>query len=50
VNRNFVANTNLQYDQIRIYESIGIPYNNPVLLTENEFEITTEDGTTIIVG
>lgn len=50
VNRQFRANTNLQYDQIRIFGPLGLPYDNPVLVADDGSEITTEDGVTILIG
>ena len=50
VQRNFIANTSLLYDQIKIYGFVGQPYNNPELMTEDGIIITTEDGKILIVG
>ena len=50
VNRKFIANTNLYYDQIKLYGPIGVTYNFPSLLTDDGYEITTEDGSTILLG
>jgi hypothetical protein len=50
VNRKFIANTNLYYDQIKLYGPIGVTYNFPSLLTNDGYEITTEDGSTILLG
>mgnify|MGYP003346497722 CR=1 FL=1 len=50
VQRNFIANTSLLYDQIKIYGFVGQVYNNPQLMTEDGITITTEDGNILIVG
>jgi hypothetical protein len=50
VTRKFIANTNLLFDQIKIYGPLGTQYSSPVLLTEDEVQITTEDELTILVG
>lgn len=50
VSRTFRANTTTNYDQIRVYGPIGLPYVNPQLLTETGEVLTTEDGVTILVG
>ena len=50
VKRNFIANTDSQYDQVKIFGPIGQQYDNPELLTEDGIIITTEDGRILIVG
>lgn len=49
VNRTFVANSSLSFNQIKLYGPVGTTYI-PELATENGISITTEDGRIIILG
>ena len=49
VNRNFVANSTISSNQIKITSAIGLPYI-PQLVTEDGNLITTEDERIILLG
>lgn len=50
VKRNFIANSELNSNQVKIFGSIGQLYINPQLTTENGITITTEDDLYLLVG
>lgn len=50
VNRTFIANTTLNYDQIKLFGPIGTQYVNPQLTAEDGLIITTENEQTLLVG
>lgn len=50
VNRTFVANSTLNYDQIKVYGPVGQQYINPYLATDDGIIITTEDDSILLVG
>ena len=49
VKRNFIANSTLSSNQIKIFGPIGIQYI-PEITTENGITLTTEDDRTILLG
>ena len=50
VNRTFIANSEIDYNQIKLYGAVGAQYINPEITTEDGFIITTEDNTILLVG
>jgi len=49
VKRNFIANSTLSSNQIKIFGPIGVQYV-PEIATENDITLITEDGRTILLG
>jgi hypothetical protein len=50
VKRNFIANSELNSNQVKIFGPIGQLYINPQLTTEDGIIITTEDNKILLVG
>lgn len=50
VKRNFVANSTLNSNQVKVFGPIGQQYINPELTDQNGNIITTQDGTILLVG
>lgn len=50
VNRTFMANTTLNYDQIKLFGPVGTQYINPELTTEDGLIITTREEQILLVG
>jgi hypothetical protein len=49
VNRTYVANSSLAFDEIKLYGPVGTTYI-PELTTESGLSLTTEDGRIILLG
>ena len=50
IKRNFIANSTINYDQVKVFGPVGLSYINPQLTTEDGLVITTEDGKILLVG
>ena len=50
VNRTFIANSQVDYNQVKLYGAVGSQYILPQLTTEDGIVITTEDGKVLLIG
>ena len=50
VKRTFIANSQINYNQIKLYGAVGQQYILPYLTTEDGLIITTEDGKILLIG